>query len=805
MKIIKKILITILVIVVAFATISYFWLRSTMPEYSGDIKISGLNSKVQVIFDDYGVPHIYAGNSHDAYMALGYVQAQERLFQMEMIRRVTSGRLSELLGKKFINTDKTMLILGIREMAKRSADKFFKDTKEPYKQETLAYLEGINSFIKEGTLPIEFKLLGFKPEPFKPVDVYSAIGYMSLSFTSALSQEPEATNILETLGRDYLIDFGIDSVSNSLNYHKILDTTDQLSAISKGIQKVFSTLPVPVWYGSNNWVLSGDRTKSGKVILANDTHIKYSQPAVWYEAYIEYPGFSMAGYYLAGVPYAIIGHNNLLAWGVTIFPFDNMDLYREKQNPDNPNQVWENDHWVDYDTTTVAIPVKGSDVINFTIRDTRHGPVLNGVYNKIASKNDPPITLWWALNKMESTVLEALYRINNAHNMGEFEAAMKYVDLIGMNMIYGDKDNNIALWSVGKIPIRPEHVNSKLILDGASGNDEILGYYPFEKNPKIINPKDGFITTSNDEPVRVDDILYPGYYSPGLRAARIKRLINSHDKWSIKELTAVQLDNTSERDTMLVALILSEVNIQKIANISPTYDAAIKQLKNWKGNSNVNSIGATIYNNLVYYIIDNTMSDELSEQEFNSLSKSFLVRSRLKNLLTNINSPWFDNITTKDVKETRTDIFAISLKQTIASLIKQFGDDVTTWQWGRVHTLTHIHPIGHKKPFDKIFNVGPTAKAGSNDVIDKEGFKYNKTGIFNVVDGPAMRLLVDFGDPQHAWSIIPTGQSGNVMSHYYSDQANMFNNGKYRIINTDKNELDLDKLLILEPKRKVFK
>lgn len=799
MKIIKRIFSILIIIIVVFAMASYFWLRSTKPDYLGIVTMQELENKVEVIFDDYGVPHIYAENSHDAYMALGYVQAQERLFQMEMIRRVTSGRLSELLGEKFINTDKTMLTLGIRDMAVLSADKFFNSTNEPYKEETLAYLAGINSFIENGTLPIEFTLLNFKPELFKPVDVYTAIGYMSLSFTSALSQEPIVTRILENLGEDYLLDLDLDSISNSLHYPKSGNSTKQLSELSSGMQHIFETLPIPVWYGSNNWVLSSDRSKSGKVLLANDTHIKYSQPAVWYEAYLEYPGFSMAGYYLAGVPFAIVGHNNEIAWGTTIFPFDNMDLYREKQNPDNPNQVWVNDHWQEYSTVTKVIPVKGAEDIDFTIRSTRHGPVLNGIYNNIATDNDPPVTLWWALNEMESTVLDALYKINNAHNMLDFEAAMELVDLIGMNMIYGDNEDNIALWSVGKIPIRPEHVNSKIILDGASGNDEILGYYPFEKNPKIINPEDGFITTSNDEHQRVDSVLYPGYYSAGLRAARIKRLINSRDKWDIDGLKEVQLDNTSERDTTLAALILSEADTRSVANISPTFASAINQLKDWDGSTGIQSIGATIFNNLVYFLMYNTMADELVDQDFISFSKSFLVRSKMAAIFSNPNSIWYDDVATDELNESRKQIFTQSLEDAITSLIAQMGDDVGTWTWGRVHTLTHVHPIGREEPLDKIFNVGPFAKAGANDVIDKEGFKYNKSGIFKIVDGPAMRMLVDFADTDHALSIIPTGQSGNVMSPYYSDQAYMFNKGEYRVINTNKKELDKDRVLILEP------
>jgi len=796
MKIFKRILLIIVIIIITIVIAGYLWLRSTKPVYSGDLKLSGLKNKVEVIFDDYGVPHIYAHNSHDAYMALGYVQAQERLFQMEMIRRVTSGRLSELLGEKFVNTDKTMLTLSIREMAVRTANKYFAEIDEPYKEETLAYLEGINSFIDNGSLPIEFALLGFKPEPFKPVDVYTAIGYMSLSFTSALSEEPIMTKILETLGEEYLIDFEVDSIANSRNYTG--EQKEVLNTISRTSNEVMASLPIPVWHGSNNWVLSADRSKSGEVILANDTHIRYSQPAVWYEAYIEYPGFSMAGYYLSGVPYAIIGHNDIFAWGNTIFPFDNMDLYREKQNPENQNQVWAIDKWKDYEIVKVNIPVKDGDDVNFEIKKTRHGPVLNGIYNRIATIDDQPISLWWALNHMESQILDALYRINNTKKISDFETAMEYIDLIGMNMIYGDAIGNIACWSAGRIPMRHENVNSKIILDGASGNDDILGYYPFEKNPKIINPDDGFIATANDERERVDGILYPGYYAPGLRAKRIKRLINSRDRWSVEELTKVQIDNVSERDTMLAHLILNEANTKRVSSLGPAYMQAINQLSKWQGSTEVSSIGATIFNNLIYEVMYNILADNLSEDDANRLVGSFLVRSQMTKMLTNENSPWIDDVTT-NFTETRSDIFTLSLENAITSLINQFGDDVSTWKWGKVHTLTHVHPIGREEPLDLIFNVGPFEKSGGNDVIDKEGFRLNSSGVFPVVDGPAMRMLVDFANPDKTLTIIPTGQSGNIMSPYYSDQAYMFNNGKYRVLDTKKENLKIDNVLYLEP------
>ena len=392
-----------------------------------------------------------------------------------------------------------------------------------------------------------------------------------------------------------------------------------------------------------------------------------------------------------------------------------------------------------------------------------------------------------------------LYDINNAKNITDFEKGVGKIDLLGLNVVYGDKDDNIAWWAAGKIPEHPAHVNSKMILDGASGKDDILGFYSFDDNPKSINPENGFVGTSNNAPPRVKGILYPGYYAPGYRAERVKRLADSRAKWDAPDMSRIQLDNLSERDTMLVRLILKTAGIATIKRKNKTASGAMDILDRWGGTSNTSDIGVTIYNQLLYFILRNTMQDELGKNNFEKVVSAAFVRSGIENLFLNENSVWWDNVKTPDKKETREEIFTVSLMQTMDALENHSGSDISKWQWGKVHTLTHIHPIGRKKPFDKIFNVGPFALSGSNEVIDKESFNYNASGIYPVTMGPAMRLLLDFGDPEHALSIIPTGQSGNIMSPHYADQAEMFVNGKYKIQYMNKNELKDTQVLKLTP------
>ncbi len=790
MKIFKRILLIAALVIIVLAAAVYFWLKSTAPDYSGKLHLQGLKDKTTVVYDAYGVPHIYAQNAKDAYFTFGYVHAQDRLFQMVMIRRVVEGRLAEILGKDLVKTDKYMRVLTLNKMAERSAKRFMKEADKPVKNEVQAYVEGINAFIKRGDLPIEFTLMDFKPEKFTVQDVFGIMNYMSLTFTSALTDDPLMYRIYEKYGNAYLKDMDVDSASiaNMGNAQK----STQLAALFNNIQTIQKLVPIPIWEGSNNWVVSKEHSKSGEVLLANDTHIKYSQPSVWYEAYIQYPGFNLYGYYLAGIPFALVGHNNHYGWGLTIFPFDNMDLYAEQQNPDNPDQYKHAGKWLNYTVTHETIKVKGGKEVPFTIRYTIHGPLLNPVIQNITEKPKVPVSLWWAPMYLKTTSMEALYQMDNATDMKSFKKGVSLVDIVGLYIAYGDKDGNIAIWGSGKIPIHPAGINPRLIMDGASGKADIQGFYPFEKNPQSENPPGGILNTSNNAPAPVDGIVYPGYYFHGYRAARVKALLLSKPKWTIKEMESIQLDVHSNRDLRLVKLILNNMGSFK------GDPKIVTALQNWDGNYDTASTGAVIYTQLLYFVLRDAMLDEVGQKDFRKLMGSYMFRGSIEHLLTDKNSVWWDNVNTKAI-ETRTDIFKKAFSETTVALKDNMGTDMSTWKWGRVHQLTNVHPIGRKAPFDKLFNVGPFAMSGSNEVVDKEGFVYNKHGVYPVTSGPALRFLIDFSNTDHALSIIPTGQSGNVFSPHYADQAKMFVHGKYRTQIMLRKEIKKGKTLILLP------
>ena len=776
----KKFLLIFSMLIIFVIALAFLLLKNTAPQYSGTISDTNVKDSTEVIYDKYGIPHIYAKSGKDAYFALGYAHAQERLFQMEMLRRLSRGKLSEILGPKLLPIDKKMISLGFNEFAKQNADAFLKSGDKEAILYAGSYQKGVNSFIDNGVLPIEFTMLGFKPEHFITEDIYTTLGFMALGFTTAITSEPVMQYIQETLGEDYTALFEADTLSAKKDFRP----NSVKEIIAKNIISDFDAfpydLPIPYWEGSNSWLLSKERSKSGKAIFANDTHIGYSQPSVWFEAYMEYPGFELYGYYLAGMPYAIIGHNKNLAWGITIFPMDNMDLYYETTNPENANQYLQNGEWKDYEIITYNIKVKDSADYIFELKKSERGPVLTSAFAQTIQKDNKDVSLWWTLHHKLSKSVQATYYMNNANNIDEFAKAMPMIDILGLNIMYADADDNIAWWATGNLPKRNFKQNSKRYMDGAT---DTLAHelYSFEHNPKSINPERGYIITANNSPGMYDSVVVPGYYSPGYRAQRIEKIITAQDKWNVEELKAVQLDVFSERDLRLVNIILGEIEPSLLET------AEARELRSWDGNYDIESVGATIFTKVLYMTLNSVFESKLGEQRFSELLHTYTLKANIERLISDENSVWFAG--------ERSMIINNAYKAAIESLHKQLGGDVQTWKWGSIHKLEHVHAIGRKKPFDKIFNVGPFPKTGSNEVVDKEGFTYSNDKMLKIKSGPALRFFVDFAEPTNGIGIIPTGQSGNIMSPHYSDQAQMFVDGKYRSHIMVKDELPRKRIL----------
>ncbi|HPH83352.1 MAG TPA: penicillin acylase family protein, partial [Flavobacteriales bacterium] len=367
----KKILLGILLLLVLLAAGLGIWLYSLKPDYSGDLNLKGIKEEVQVFYDDFGVPHIYAKNEEDAYCALGYVVAQDRLFQIEMIRRLASGRLSEVLGNSLVRTDRFFRTLGINRHAKWSAEEFQKRAPEAVKKSTQAYINGINQYIENGSTPIEFRILGIEKEAYTLQDVFLITGYMAFGFAEGFRIDPMVEGMYRKAGEVFMKDLELGWPKESLTipvHPRVMANAEQLS---QNIDHILETYPVSPWIGSNSWVLAPKKTKNGKTLLCNDTHMGYAQPSIWYEAHLEYPGFHFYGNHLSGFPFALTGHSDFCGNGLTMFENDDVDFYIEQRDGNN---VLFNKVPTPLKMYTEVIHVKDSSDVNLQVAESTHGP-----------------------------------------------------------------------------------------------------------------------------------------------------------------------------------------------------------------------------------------------------------------------------------------------------------------------------------------------------------------------------------------------------------------------------------------------
>jgi penicillin amidase len=786
-----------IVLLLVFGVLILIVLHS--PQYSGEKNIEGLNSEVEVIFDKFGVPHIYAQNPEDAYRALGYVHAQDRLFQMEMMRRVGSGTLAELLGPDVLDIDKFFRTLGIPKHARESNEAFLKEGDSPWKSAAEAYAAGVNEFIAEGRLPIEYTLLGAKPREFTLEDMHSITGYMAFTFAMGVKTDPLVTKMARELGNDYLAALSVQTLPEhykiEVNYPDSLlaPKTEKPSLIS-----MLDKLPVPLLEGSNSWVISGSRTASGQVLFANDTHIGFSSPSVWYEAHIEYPGFSFYGNHLAGLPFGLVGHSRNHSVGLTMFENDDQDFFEEKLNPSNPSEILIGDSASAITKRTETIAVKGQDPVEFEIRETVHGPIMNPVVPEIAALTENPVSSWWVYILEPTKALEAIYKINHAESMQDVADASSLIHAPGLNIMYGDKAGNIAWWAAAKLPIREKKVHSKIFADGSDPGSQPQGWYPFSVNPQSINPESGFVASANNQPDSMSNgVLFPGYYYPGDRYNRIAKTVTSREDWDLESIKSLQLETLNETHPKNAQFLLSNVKLEEFSEQAEI----LNQLENWDGNHDLNSEVPTLFYKWTYHTLRLAMEDELGKEAFEAYLGTFMMIRSTKHFLNYEENPWWDDRTTEG-KESRGEIISNALRLSLAELTAQFGPDSDDWNWENAIVAEHPHPLGAKKPLDKIFNVRTQPIPANEESVNKLAFRMNGEGIYKVTSGPAMRIILDFADVEASVSVLPTGQSGNRFSKHYSDQADLYAKGRYRpqLMNESEIRDKAKSTLVLSPK-----
>lgn len=773
MKILIKILAILFVIAFLFCVGVYFYLQSTSTDYNFSYSSNKVENDVRVVFDDMAVPHIYADSENDAMFALGYVHASERLWQMDLLRRAGGGELSELLGEDMIENDKYLRTLGMRTAAIKDAEAFSKSSQENIIDASMAYMSGINTFIDKGDFPIEYTILGATPAKFLPEDMYKIAGFMAYSFAIHIKTEPIVDFLKSNFDSTYVSDLalGVKGFTKIPTKNAHLDVT----AFSDLATFLDEKLPITQFIGSNAWVIAGDKTESGEVIFCNDTHMKYSSPSVWYEAHIITPELEYYGNHIAGVPFPPLGHTKERAWGITMFVNDDVDFYSETLKN---GQYLHDGVWHDLEVAKEVIHVAGGEDVELEIRSTMHGPLIDG-----------NVSLWWAYTQYpENNIHTAFYELSRAESLEEVASAAEKIHAPGLNIMHGDSEGNIAWWAAAKLPIRRVGADSKSIQDGSLAENEILGWYDFSKNPSTINPESGYVFSTNNSPEEVDGIHYPGYYYGGnTRAASIiKTMTSGKSDWTLEDVQQLQLSTDSPVYNSNCKMMVEHISGKN--SFEGVYAECFNKMLHWKGTHESHEIEPTIYYRWMHAAIKGIFKDELGDQKYLTFRGTIVCENTFPMILANSNSPWWDNVN-EDESQSASEILTSAFYEAVDEISSARGSDFSNWQYGKLHHLTHEHAMGKVELLAKLFNVGPYELPSAKDALCKYEFKLKDTVDFEVFSGPAMRVSVDFGDVNASESVLPTGQSGNVFSPYFNNQADLYHSGKFRLQRMDFDEI----------------
>ncbi|MEB3779792.1 MAG: penicillin acylase family protein [Desulfurococcales archaeon] len=780
-----------------------------------ELKADGLSSDVVIRFDNVGVPHIEASNERDAFFAVGFIHAWFRLWQMDIQRRLASGMLAEVIGEDALKNDVYMRIIGLRRSAEATSE--WIKANYPYVYSLLeAYSNGVNYAInlmnKNGNLPLMFKLLGYKPEPWTPVDSLVWAKYMAWTLTNfwyplhlsllASKLDYEDMKMLYPVHPYYADNVTVIPGDGEINGKRInldpymlrnlnwfeewatgLDFKDPEFA-KKLEDAVMSILDLvgerPKGIGSNNWAVAPSRSLSGYAMMADDPHLPLNLPSLWYMLHIRTnDGLEVYGATLPGIPFVIIGYNRYISWGLTNTQIGVMDFYVEKVDPENPLLYYYEGRWLEMKQVEETIKVKGGDDVVLKVNLTIHGPVLTTKGLTISFK-------WTGnagfMNDNSGVTREAvaIYLVNKARNLNEFLDALRLWDVPSQNFMYADVEGHIAVIEPGLFPLRKVTipsgeevlvVSSRSLLNGTGGY-EWIGYIPFEDLPASIDPPRGFLAAPNQMSVGP---YYPyfilgAWWDPGSRAHRIFMLLSSKDKHSIDDMKMYQYDAFDWYAYSVLKVMLNAA--ESYGSLSGKASRALELLKDWDYVMDKDEVAPTIWWAWFSALQDYLYKDYLKSHGINV--KLYPTPDATTWLILNMrDSKWF--------KEGFEVAMAKTLEEAVSALEEYLGQDMDEWEWGRLHVLLLNHLSGLDPLSRGLYQID-----GGDDVLlntpipwDLEALKEKPT----IAHGPSLRFLTlmysqGLEECRVRW-IYPGGQSGNPVSSYYDNLIDDWINGDY--------------------------
>ncbi|MFP5517274.1 MAG: penicillin acylase family protein [Alphaproteobacteria bacterium] len=751
---------------------TYLWMRAQQPQTGGTVAIPGSGAPAEIVRDGQGVVHIFATTERDAYRALGYAHAQDRLWQMETMRRAGAGRLAELIGVKYgdfaLRTDRLMRTLGVRRSAEAMAATLSPDARAAFD----AYAEGVNAYLetRSEALPLEFQLLRHTPEPWTVADSLVWAKLMALQLSANYRDELFRSRVLERLSPPQIDDLFPSDVPGSpttlAGELRGMDLRDM-------VRRTLAALPQMGFdTASNEWVLTGARSTTGKPILANDPHLGLEAPILWYLARIVTPGFTSTGATVPGVPLTILGHNGTVAWGFTTTHSDTQDLFVEKPDPQDPARYLTPEGSQPFETRAETIAIAGEAPQTLTVRSTRHGPVISDLDTPPAdgpaggSGGGPVLALSFPGLADDDTSAEALYRLNHAATAEAARDALRLHVAPQQNVVYADVSGEVGFITPGRVPIRRKG-DGRVPVPGWTGEYDWTGFLPYYALPQAVNPPSGQFVNANNAVVGRD---YPyrlaTEWPDPSRAKRIVELLGA-GRHSVEDVARQQMDIVSLPARDFLPELLKYPTPPGLAS-----DAAAL-LRGWDGRMDRERPEPLVFTMWLRELVRAVFADELGAD----FAAYWDLRPEALRRVIHERPDWCDDVTTPQ-RESCADMIGRSLESAVAALAERHGSRPKSWRWGDDHKADLAHRMLSRLPL-----IGGMADVSVE--TDGDYFTVNRgstairsaTNPFRHVHGAGFRAVYDLADLDNSRFVIATGQSGNIWSRHWGDLVEMWRDG----------------------------
>ena len=792
----------------------FFWLCGSLPEIDGERTLAGLSAPVEVIRDEHGVPHIMAESEEDALFALGFVHAQDRMWQMEMNRRIGAGRLSEVLGPAALDTDRLLRVLGLHHRAKASLGHLSPASR----RRIAAYVHGVNAWLetRKGPLPPEFLILGFEPALWSAADTAVWPKLMSLDLSRDWTRDRMRFRLSKSLAPDRILDFytpyradkprGVvppesgGGSSSSARARSISTAEAPLHPIAtdsprrdsapfataspdRFISRLLLALPPLRGHpGSNSWVVDGTRSSTGKPLLANDPHLGLTAPSVWYLAHLSWPGQEIVGATFPGMPVVVLGHNGRVVWGFTNTGPDVQDLFVEKVDSSDPSRYLDPGGWRAFDLRRERIRVKDGEDVVLEVRESRHGPILNDAWNgpDQGSGAGQVFSLAWTALREDDLTLQAGLGLPHVRDWESFVTNARDFHSPQQNITYADVNGNIGFLAPGLIPIRRGHLHERsgtMPRPGWDASYDWQGFVPFEELPWVYNPPGGAIVTANQQIVSDH---YPHHltfeWAGGYRAQRIMEKLAEPGRHDVESFRALQQDRVSLFARALLPR-LRRVDVPSGAGKAAVHARAL--LDGWDGAMDSDRPEPLIFHAWIWEFGRLVSADELGllQQDAWGRKGPFIQR------VLEQRNVWCDDGGTAPV-ETCDEMLARALAVAVSRIARDHGDDPGAWRWGDAHVAIAEHRPFGKTPLAPLFNLSGAAP-GSIYAINAFSFSpLEHERPFASTHGPGFRAVYDLADLDRSIFIHSTGQSGNILSPLYRSFEETWRDGEYVTIPT---------------------